>query len=155
MRSEPLYSADLRPHRSLGRRGIRNVIIFTAVMAAIPGIFFYSIGAWPVIGLLGLDIIALTWALTASFRSGHMFERVTLWRDRLEVQHVTANGRERLHTFNPFWVKLDVARDFEDRVTRIALKSRKARLEVGTFLTPDDKKLFATSFSQALTKARA
>lgn len=154
MRSEPLYSADLRPHRSLGPRGIRNIIIFTATLAAIPGIFFYSIGAWPVIGLLGLDIIALTWALTASFRSGSMFERVTLWRDRLVVQHVSAKGREYRHNFNPFWIKLDVARDFEDRVTRIALLSRKERLEIGAFLTPDDKQLFATSFGKALHQAR-
>lgn len=155
MQSAPLFSADLRPHRALGPKGIRNVILFTALMISVPGIFFYAIGAWPIIGLLGLDLIALTWAMTASFKSGRMFETVTLWRDNLEVRHVSEKGEERRHEFNPFWVRLDVARDFEGRVTNIALRNRQDRLEIGAFLTPDDKKKFADGFGVALQKARA
>lgn len=154
MQSEPIFSADLRPHRAMGPAGIRNVIIFTALMISIPGIFFYSIGAWPIIGLLGVDLIAITWAMTASFKSGDAYEQVTLWPDNLEIRHVTSKGRERHHHFNPFWVRLDVTRDLENRVTRIALKNRKDRLEIGAFLTPDDKQRFARSFGQALSKTR-
>lgn len=155
MQTAPLFSAMLRPHRALGPSGIRNVVIFTAIMASIPGMVFYAMGAWPIVGLLGLDMIALTWALTASFKSGDTYETVTLWPDNLEVRHVTARGQERQHRFNPFWVRLDVSRDFEDRVTRIALKNRGEVLELGKFLTPDDKKKFAQSFGRALHRARA
>lgn len=154
MNSGPLFSAMLRPHRALGPTGIRNVVMLTAALAAIPGILFYAIGAWPIVGLLGLDVIALTWALTASFKSGDAYEEVTLWPDNLEVRHVTPKGDESRHAFNPFWVRLDVTRDFEDRVTRIALRNRGEELEIGNFLTPADKKSFATSFSQALHRAR-
>lgn len=154
MQSAPLYSADLRPHRALGPTGIRNVILFTAVLAAIPGIFFYSVGAWPIIGLLGLDLIALTWAMTASFKSGDAYEQVTLWPDNLEIRHVSPKGQEWRRKFNPFWVRLDVTRDIEDRVTRIALKNREERLEIGAFLTPEDKKIFAKTLAQALHQAR-
>ena len=73
----------------------------------------------------------------------------------LEIRHVNSKGRETRHTFNPFWVRLDVTRDVDDRVTRIAIKQRTQRLEIGAFLTPVDKGLFATGFGRALHKARA
>lgn len=153
-RQSPLFAALLTPHRSLGVTGIRRVVAIYAVLAAIPGLYFFFTGAWPIIGFLGLDALALWWALSASLKSGKAFEEVTLWRDELEIRHVTARGRERRHAFNPFWVRLNVDRDFEDRVTRLVLRMRSEELEIGAFLNPDDKESFATVFGQALSKAR-
>ena len=59
MTQSPLFAALLTPHRSLSPKGIRWVIAFTCVMASIPGIAFYAMGAWPVVGLLGLDVLLL------------------------------------------------------------------------------------------------
>lgn len=154
MQNNPLFAALLTPHRSLGMTGIRYVVAVYAVLAAIPGIYFFVSGAWPIIGLLGLDAAVLYWALSASLHSGRAFEEITLWRDALEVRHVTARGRERHHRFNPFWVRLGVVRDHEDRVTRLTLTNRGQVLEIGTFLTPADKAQFATEFGQALHSAR-
>ncbi|MCB9992556.1 MAG: DUF2244 domain-containing protein [Hyphomicrobiaceae bacterium] len=154
MTTSPLFSAMLTPHRSLGPRGIRNVAAVASLLALVPGFFFFSIGAWPVVGLMGLDVLALYWALSASLKSGRAFEEVTLWRDALEIRHVTGWGRERQHKFNPFFVRLRVERDYEDRVTRLALKFRDSELEIGAFLNPDDKASFATVLSSALYDAR-
>ena len=151
----PLFAALLTPHRSLGITGIRRVVAVYAVLAAIPGLYFFFTGAWPVVGFLGLDVLALYWALSASLKSGEAFEEVTLWPDSLEVRHVTARGGERRHAFNPFWVRLDVTKDHEKRVTRLALRVRGEVLEIGAFLNPDDKASFASVFSQALYRARA
>jgi uncharacterized membrane protein len=52
--AKPLFSAKLTPHRSLGRRGGRVVIALVAVFATIPGIVFFSLGAWPIVGFMGL-----------------------------------------------------------------------------------------------------
>ncbi|MCB1517101.1 MAG: DUF2244 domain-containing protein [Hyphomicrobiaceae bacterium] len=154
MTTSPLFSALLTPHRSLDARGIRYVAAVAAVLASIPGIFFYAVGAWPVVGLMGLDVLALYWALSASLKSGRAFEEVTLWRDSLEVRHVTGWGREHQHQFNPFFVRLNVERDYEDRVTRMSLRLRDQELEIGAFLDPDDKASFAKVFSSALYDAR-
>ncbi len=155
MQQSPLFAALLTPHRSLTPIGIKWVVAIYACLASIPGIYFFATGAWPIIGFLGLDAAALYWALTASRKSGKAFEEVTLWPDSLEIRHVSARGRERRHAFNPFWVRLDVARDTEDRVIRLDLRNRGEVLEIGAFLNPDDKASFATVFSQALSKARA
>lgn len=154
MQNSPVFSARLTPHRSLASRGIHVVVGIYAGLALIPGLFFFFNGAWPVIGFLGLDALALWWALWVSLNSGRTYEEVTLWRDALQVRHVTAKGRERLHDFNPFWVRLNIARDYEDRVTSIVLSTHRKSLEIGAFLNPDDKASFAASFRRALSGTR-
>lgn len=155
MKKSPLFAALLTPHRSLNQQGIHRVVMFYAVLALIPGLYFFFLGAWPVIGFLGLDALLLWWALSASLKSGKAFEEVTLWPDELQVRHVTASGKEHRHAFNPFWVRLHIDRDYEDMVTRLALRVRHQELEIGAFLNPADKASFATMFAQALYKARA
>ena len=153
-RESPLFAALLTPHRALGLKGIRLVALTYGVLALVPGLYFYLSGAWPVVGFLGLDALLLYWALSASLKSGRAFEEVTLWPDELQVRQVTHRGKERRHVFNPFWVRLQVDRDFEERVTRLALRNRGEELEIAGFLNPEDKKSFAKVFGQALGKAR-
>ncbi|WP_417579004.1 DUF2244 domain-containing protein [Pelagibacterium sp.] len=154
MTQSPLFAALLTPHRSLSPRAIRWVIALTCVMASIPGIVFYAMGAWPVVGLMGLDILLLYWALTASMRDTEMFEEVTLWPDALDIRHVTKKGRETEHSFNPFFIRLSVVRDNEDRVTALKIVTRDSEVEIGRFLTPDDKARFADAFGHALSRAK-
>ena len=154
MTQSPLFAALLTPHRSLSPRGIRWVIAFTCVMASIPGVAFYAMGAWPVVGLLGLDVLLLYWALTASLRDTEMFEEITLWPDALDIRHVTKKGRETALSFNSFFIRFLVIRDNEDRVTALKILTRDGEVEIGRFLTPGDKASFADAFGHALSKAK-
>lgn len=154
MTQSPLFAALLTPHRSLSPNGIRWVIAFTAVMASIPGIVFFAMGAWPVVGLMGLDVVLLTWALTASFADKNAFEEITLWPDALDIRSVNKKGRETALSFNPFMVRLSVVRDADDRVTAVKIVTRETEIEIGRFLTPDDKASFAAIFAPALSRAK-
>lgn len=153
--ARPLFAATLTPHRSLTRRGYRYVIALACVMASIPGIIFFSLGAWPVVGFLGLDVLAIGWALSASLRSGKQYEVVTLWPDELEVKQVSGKGKVELTRFNPFFVKLVIDRDFNERTTALHLRTRDSDMVIGAFLNPDDKASFAKVFGSALKKARS
>lgn len=154
MTQSPLFAALLTPHRSLSPKAIRWVIAITCVFASIPGIAFYAMGAWPVVGLLGLDVLLLYWALTASLRDKDMFEEITLWPDALDIRHVTKKGRETALSFNPFFIRLSVVRDNEDRVTALKIVTREGETEIGRFLTPDDKASFADALGHALSRAK-
>ena len=68
IQAKPLFAATLTPHRSLSPRGKRVVIGLVAALALVPGIVFYVAGAWPVVGFMGLDVIAIWVALTVSMR---------------------------------------------------------------------------------------
>lgn len=150
----PLYAARLTPYRSLSENGLHLVVAVAAALALIPGTVFYLAGAWPVVGFLGLDVLALYWALSHSLRDRHLSEEITLWRDRLLVRRISPRQAELSRRFNPFWVRFVVDRDHESRVTGLALTARGDRLEIGGFLGPDDKAEFARDFSAALHRAR-
>lgn len=154
MTQSPLFAALLTPHRSLSPQAIRWVIAFTCVMASIPGFAFYAMGAWPVVGLMGLDIAALYWALTASLRDTQAFEEITLWPDALDIRHVSKKGRETSLSFNPFHVRFTATRDAENRVVALKISTRDEAFEIGKFLTPDDKADFAKVFGSALSRAK-
>ncbi len=68
--ARPLFAARLTPHRSLSPRGVRLVAGFAAALLLLPGLVFYLLGAWPVVGFMGLDVIGLYVALTWSLRDG-------------------------------------------------------------------------------------
>ena len=154
VQTAPLFTARLVPYRSLGRSGIWLVVIAAGMLALIPGTIFFLLGAWPVVGFLGLDVLALALALSLSLGELRRREDITLWRDRLEIRHVSPRGSERRHRFNPFWVRFSVKRDFEERVTGLSLASRGRELEIGGFLGPEAKAEFARDFSAALYRAR-
>ena len=152
--ARPLFAAKLTPHRSLGRKGFRVVIVFAAVLATIPGIIVFSRGAWPIVGFLGLDIALIWWAMSASQRDGKRYEEVTLWPDQLEIKQVDGVGKETLSRFNPYFVKLVVDRDFNERTVGLHLRTRDRDVVLGQFLNQDEKSSFAKAFGTALKRAR-
>ena len=138
----------------MGRRGFRAVIVMVAVLATIPGIIFFSMGAWPIVGFMGLDVGLIAWALLAHQRDGKRYEQVTLWPDQLELKQVDGTGKETLTRFNPFYVKLVIDRDFNERTTGLHLRTGERDVELGTFLNTDEKSSFAKAFGTALKRAR-
>ncbi len=152
--ARPLFAATLTPHRSLSGRGFRWVIAIFAVLASVPGIIFFSLGAWPIVGFLGFDVLAVWWALSASMRDGRRLEKVTLWPDELELKRVSRSGKEELIRFNPYLVKLVINRDYNERTTALRLRTREGDIEIGSFLNGDDKASFAKAFGTALKRAR-
>ena len=154
MIDSPIFAASLTPHRSLTPRGRRILIAMVAVLASVPGIVFSRLGAWPVVGFMGLDVLAVWWALSASMRSGKAAEHVALYRDALEVRRVSPDGIERTERFNPFYVRFEVLRDRDDRVNALLLRTRERAVPLGQFLNPADKASFAKAFGPALSRVK-
>jgi uncharacterized membrane protein len=150
-----IFSATLTPHRSLGRRG------FLALMAVIggaffaTGIFFWTLGAWPVLGFVGIDILAIWLAFRLNYRAARAYEEIAVSRAEIVIRKVGPGGLANELRFNPTWVRLEIEEDDDDRVTRIALRVSDKRVPVGAFLNPDDRKSFARAFGAALAEARS
>lgn len=152
--ARPLFAAKLTPHRSMGRRGLRAVVLVAVLLAIIPGIAFLSMGAWPIVGFMGVGVVLIWWALSAHQRDGKRYEQVTLWPDQLELKQVDGAGKETLTRFNPFFVKLVIDRDYNERTTGLHLRTRDRDVELGAFLNPDEKSSFAKAFGTALKRSR-
>ncbi len=152
--ARPIFAATLTPNNSLGRNGLRVILVVAAIGAAVPAAIYFSLGAWPIVGFLGAGVLLLGWALAASMRDGRRLEKVTLWPDQLELARVAPGGKEELLRFSPYTVRLVIDRDFNERTTAVHLRTRDGDVEVGTFLNPDDKASFARALGTALRKAR-
>ena len=153
--AKPLFAATLTPHRSLTPRGKRVVIALVAALALVPGLIFYVAGAWPVVGFMGLDVLAIWAALTISMRGGRAYEVLTLWPGALELKRVDPKGQEDVLSFEPFNVRFVIDRDFNERVTGLWLKERERKVPLGAFLSTDEKLSLSKVFGSALRKARA
>ena len=150
-----IFSATLVPHRSLGRRGFLALMGTIAALWFLLGLRFWSLGAWPVIGFGGLDILAIFLAFKLNYRAARSYEEVAVSRTEIVIRKVTAAGRAQEFRFNPQWVRLEVEQSDDEGIARIALRVRDRRFPVGAFLNPADRKSFAGAFGAALATARA
>lgn len=153
--AEPtLFSAIITPHRSLTAKGFVAVMALVGGLSFIGGMFFLLLGAWPVIGFLGLDVLLVYWAFRANYRAAAAFEEVVVTPSELRVRRVSHRGVVSEWTLNPLWTKLDREKHEEFGLLKLFLVSRGRRLAVAGFLSPKEKESFATALSAALGEAR-
>jgi uncharacterized membrane protein len=150
----PLFTAVLKPHRSLGAAGFFVLMAVLIFLSAIGGIVFWTIGAWPVPGFLGLDVVLVYLAFRLSYRRGAAAEEIGLTRSALTVRHVAPDGTAAETTMNPYWVQLEVERHPEFGIMRAALAWSDRRLPIGRFLGPREREAFCREFGAALTRVR-
>ena len=151
---ERLFEARLVPHRSLTRNAFRIVIGLFALVSLVSGIPFVLIGAWPVAGFIGLDVVILYVAFRANFRAARAYEDILVTPLELMLAKVTPAGARLEWRFHPAWVRLDRQEHEEFGLQRLSLHSRGRSVEVARFLGPDEKASFASRLTEALFKAR-
>ena len=151
----PVFAATLNPHRSLGPRGFMAVMAVISLISFTAGYVFYRIGAWPVMGFCGLDVLLMYVAFRLNYRSARAFEEIEVRRHEILVRKVSARGRSVEYRFNPAWVRLDISRTKEEGVTRIVLYNRGRGVPVADFLNPDDRTSFADALAAAIAAARS
>lgn len=150
----PLYSAVLRPHRSLGPRGFRLLMACVCLISFALSLPFFIIGAWPVVGFFGLDVLLLYWAFQWSYRTARAREEVTVTPLELRVRKISHWGQASEHRFNPAWVRLHREEDQEYGLVRLAIAERQKLLDIGGFLAPVERAEFAKDFGSALAEAK-
>ncbi len=150
----PVFQALLTPYRSLSGRGFAVLMGLLLLVWLTIGAVFLRIGAWPVFGFFGLDILAIYVAFRVNYRAARVREEVRLSRTSLDIRKVPPSGKAQEHHFNPFWTRFRIDRHDEIGITDMAVEMRGERVELGSFLNPDDRESFATAFGQALATAK-
>lgn len=151
----PFFAALLTPYRSLGPAGFRVLMLVVCAVCLVAGLMFLSLGAWPIFGFLGLDILLIFLAFRWNYRAARAFEEVQVSRSEIRVRKVLASGREQLYSCNPFWARLHVREEEDEGVLRITLIARDMSVDIGGFLNPDDRTSFADALRRALALAKA
>jgi uncharacterized membrane protein len=149
-----LFSAVVTPHRSLSHAGFLIVMATVGGISFVAGMAFLLLGAWPVFGFFGLDVLLIYWAFRANYRAATAFEEVTVTASELRVRKVSHRGKASEWSFNPLWVRLDRESHDEFGIERLFLVSRGRRLPIASLLGPQEKESFAAALGAAIGEAK-
>lgn len=120
----------------------------------ISGMVFLMMGAWPVMGFFGLDVLLVYIAFKLNYRAARAYELVELTPSALTVKQVSASGKTRSFEFNPYWVRV-LFTERHDGGNHLKLASHGRELEFGRLLNDDERRDFAQALTGALDVARA
>lgn len=149
-----VYAVTLAPHRSLSQRGFLLVMLAIGLTSFVSGFTFLAMGAWPIFGFFGLDVLIIYLAFRANFRQARAREYIRVTPSLVEVRRVPAKGRERTIRLNPFWTRLWREDDEEHGTLDVALISGRETVPVGRFLGPMQKAALATDLAEALNTVK-
>ncbi|MEJ8474961.1 DUF2244 domain-containing protein [Roseibium algae] len=152
---QPFFSAVLTPYRSLSPRGFMVFMICVGLVSFVSGIAFLSIGAWPVFGFFGLDVLLIYLAFKLNYASAQIYEEVSIFAHEIVIRKVGPGKRYSEVRFNPVWVRVSMTRLIDEGVTKLSLTSRGETVSLGDFLNPDDRTSFAGALTNALSTAKA
>jgi uncharacterized membrane protein len=147
------FSAVLVPHRSLGRKGFVILMSIISGLSFLTGVGFYLLGAWPVLGFFGLDVLLIYGAFRLNYRAARLYETVELTDRELRVTRIYPSGKADSWVFNPYWVRLELEEN-ETTANRLSLRSHGRVLRFASFLSNDEKRDFAHALDSALFDMR-
>jgi uncharacterized membrane protein len=151
----PLLALTLWPHRSLSRSGFSWLIGAMAVGLAVPLLpLAGSSASWALLPFLVAMLLGVYLAIQRNYADGRLVEELRLWPDLITVERREPRGRVRRWHANPFWVKLGL---FENaRIEHyLTLKGNGREIELGAFLSPEERVSLYRELGEALAAARS
>ena len=145
------FATLLRPHRSLSPEGFRWLIRGAIAANLVIGVPLYLLGAWPVLGFMGLDVYLLWWLFKRNYLDARRSERLVLTDSDLIVERVAPDGEREQHRLDAYWLRVELQGEAE----RLVLISRGNRLVVGRFLAPRERERVAGELEAAIANLRA
>ena len=147
----PAFEAVLYPNQPLSRSAFIAFMAAVSSIGAAIGAGFVVMGAWPVTGFFGLDVILLFTAFRVVRQRARQRELIRLDGDGLTVRRVEPDGRSRDWRFEPYWARVHMD-DPPRRDSRLTIAAMGTRLSIGQFLTPEERLEVARALRAALRR---
>jgi uncharacterized membrane protein len=151
--SADTFRAVLTPHRSLGPKGFLALMLAFGGLSFASGMVFLAMGAWPVLGFFGLDVLLVYIAFRLNYRSGRRYETLELTPSQFVLTRVHPSGHREQFDCNPYWARVNLS-EWPDGRTALSVVSRGIELRFGAFLTDDERRDLASALRGALLTAR-
>lgn len=152
--SSPVAQFVLHPHRSLSARGFAILMGVLCAVSFAAGMVFVLLGAWPVMGFFGLDVVLIYWAFRVNYRDGRAYETVDVTPDVLRLTRFRPDGETEKIEVNPYWARVALTTDRPDGRTTLRVLAEGKELRLGQFLTDDERYEFSNALTDALCDAR-
>jgi uncharacterized membrane protein len=144
------FATSLSPHRSLSPEGFAWLIRGAVAANLVIGLPMYLLGAWPVMGFMGLDVFLLWYLFKRSYLDARRSETLVLTDRELIVDRKSPDGEREEHRLDAYWLRVDLQED-----ERLVLTSRGNRVVIGRFLSPGERLHVADQLKAALAAMRS
>ena len=150
---QEIITITLWPYRSLGSRGYLYVMMGFIGLIFILSLLFYSLGAWPVIGFLGIEVGLVWLVFRMNYNTGRNFEQISIAPDATSVEKVSWRGDKSHFNITTPWVKASCVKGY-GRPDKLVLKYHSEKLEIGSFLPPGEKSSLADALNESFERMR-
>lgn len=154
MPGQPVFEAILTPYRSMSRKGMFVVFAIMAAGSAFVTSLMWILGAMPVIGFNGADLILAITLYAMNMRGARASEVILLTDETLTITRTTAGGKQSVVRMSSGWLRVDI----EERpgsVPIVAVVNREARHIVAAALGDAERRDFAAALKQAVQRMRS
>lgn len=142
------FTALLRPYRSLSPNGFKWLIRAALAANLVIGLPMYLLGAWPVMGFMGVDIYLLWYMFNRNYFDARRSEKLTLTDQELVVERRAPDGELEEHRLEAYWLKIEQGE-------RLIATSRGQRVVIGRFLSPDERDRIGEELKAAVAAMRS
>ncbi len=151
----PDRELHLWPHRSLSAPGFVGFISITAALSAVPLLAVLGTGAiWILLPLVSIAVAGIWWALLRNNRDAQVYEVLSLDKDLATLRHRAADGTEQCWQANPHWVRIELHPTIGPVPNYLTLKGGPREVELGAFLSADERVALARDLTQLLASLR-
>ncbi len=145
----------LHPHRSLSARGFAVVMLVTWLLCLVPLVpLLGTLALWVMLPFLLGILVALWVSIRRNTRDGELCEELILWPDRIRVRRHNPRGPEQSWEANPYWTRLTIHPEGGPVENYLTLRGNGREIELGAFLSPEERLLLHRNLSRALAHLR-
>lgn len=146
------FDAEVRPNRSLPNPGFVALMVAIGALSFTAGIAFMLMGAWPVLGFFGLDVLLVWLAFRLSYREGRRLETIQVTPREIRVGRRSPFGHHTAFRIPAAFTRVEiVGRGEPDVQTRLAHAGK--HLIIGSMLAPREREALAEALHAAVQKA--
>ena len=147
----PARHLRLWPHRSLPRRGFAAFILATFGLITIP--LYPLLGTillWGILPFLLLSVAGIWWALERSYKDGELSEELIIDAEQVHLRRVDPRGETREWECESYWARAQMHATGGPVPNYVTLSGKGREVEIGAFLSEDERKALYTDLLDAL-----
>lgn len=145
----------LKGNFSLGAGGLLGLIMALAIVTLILAGLLAWQGFWPVLAIAFIQVILVSWILVRTWERAWQVEIIEVGCERIRVTQQQYK-RTRHAELETAWAVIEVVRpDVAWYDPKVQLRSGDKRIELGRFLTGEEKRQLAEQLRRAIKKHSA
>jgi uncharacterized membrane protein len=139
------------PNQSLTPKGLLLLMFIIIIPASFIGITFYILGAWPVLGFMGLEVLLIYIAFKVLFYKNKFYEHIILDKEKLNIFFKKQNKIIKKIELEPTWLKVNIEKIYESE-DMLTISSHGKKIILANFLIPEERAKVAKMIRYGLSQ---